>query len=428
MTDKITIISRFKGFKRKYFPERQLFLRSEGRVRFVTFGSYTQMFMASVALGTVLWGVGFTLAYLTSEDKLFEKEQEMAAISGRYQELSGDFSILEKEIEKRAKNLEERQKLLENVIGLENPTLTEANLPIDAKQDKDASPKEEKSKQAEDGPSSFLNGILKTDPVHAAEIRPVTPLEANKSRRKKLLFRLALLEERQKASVTQMIENYKQEFNQVDTVFAKTKVTSDHLIKAATKTTGMGGPSIPVNANELFNKADRENFESLMAISHQYDLMQHALDSVPTHDPAEKYYISSKYGKRFHPIKKVWEGHKALDLAGWPGTKIFSGAQGKILKAGYYGVYGRMIEIDHGNGFRTRYGHMRKLRVKVGDTVEAGHHIGDMGSTGRSTSSHLHYEVWFNNKIQNPLPYIRAEKNVQKIKQRKQKPTEFSGR
>ena len=77
-----------------------------------------------------------------------------------------------------------------------------------------------------------------------------------------------------------------------------------------------------------------------------------------------------------------------------------------------------MVEIDHGNGFHTRYGHMKKLHVKKGDKVNIGQRIGDMGKTGRATSSHLHYEIWFEGEVRDPLPFIKAADDVRKIQGR----------
>ena len=85
------------------------------------------------------------------------------------------------------------------------------------------------------------------------------------------------------------------------------------------------------------------------------------------------------------------------------------------MRARWYGAYGNMVEIDHGNGFKTRYGHMRKLAVKEGDVITKGETIGYMGKTGRVTDTHLHFEVWYKGKLHDPLPFLEAAHAVQDI-------------
>ncbi len=109
-------------------------------------------------------------------------------------------------------------------------------------------------------------------------------------------------------------------------------------------------------------------------------------------------YISAYWGDG--------RNHKAIDFAGHRGTAIFAAQKGTVVCAGYRGNYGYLVEIDHGNGLRTRYAHCDALCVKVGQTVTQGQQIATMGNTGRSTGDHLHFEVVVNGKPVNPAPYI----------------------
>lgn len=111
--------------------------------------------------------------------------------------------------------------------------------------------------------------------------------------------------------------------------------------------------------------------------------------------------ISSRYGMRNGSM------HRGLDIAASKGTAIKAADGGKVVFAGYKGTYGNMVEIDHGNGYRTRYAHASKVLVKVGDKVYKGQHIANMGSTGRSTGSHLHFEVLKNGSNQNPANFVK---------------------
>ena len=136
------------------------------------------------------------------------------------------------------------------------------------------------------------------------------------------------------------------------------------------------------------------------------------LAQLPKTLPAKHFYISSVYGLRNDPISKRRAMHRGIDMAGWHKTKIFSPASGVVTRAGKNGGYGNFIEIAHINGFVTRYGHLAKINVKRGQQVQKDQVIGLMGSSGRSTSTHLHYEILHNKRHINPLKFIKAFKNV----------------
>ena len=104
--------------------------------------------------------------------------------------------------------------------------------------------------------------------------------------------------------------------------------------------------------------------------------------------------------------------HNGTDFAAPHGTPIYSTADGVVTKAGWGSGYGRVIYIKHDFGIETRYAHLSRIRVKVGERVSRGQRIGDMGNTGRSTGTHLHYEVRVNGKAVNPMIYIKAANNV----------------
>jgi murein DD-endopeptidase MepM/ murein hydrolase activator NlpD len=104
--------------------------------------------------------------------------------------------------------------------------------------------------------------------------------------------------------------------------------------------------------------------------------------------------------------------HRGVDLAGAVGEPIRAAANGVIVKAGWVSGYGNYVEIDHGSGISTRYGHMSRFAVRSGDRVGRGEQIGAMGSTGRSTGSHLHYEVHIDGEAVNPMPFLEASDYV----------------
>jgi len=133
---------------------------------------------------------------------------------------------------------------------------------------------------------------------------------------------------------------------------------------------------------------------------------QDSLRYLPCIKPVEKGYISSVFGNRLHPILKRMHFHRGLDLAATRGTPILAPADGFIVSAGRNGGYGNYVKINHKYGFETCYGHLNKIYVRKGQFVRRGDKIGEVGNTGLSTSSHLHYEVIYNGKHLNPIDFF----------------------
>lgn len=116
--------------------------------------------------------------------------------------------------------------------------------------------------------------------------------------------------------------------------------------------------------------------------------------------------ISSPFGYRTHPVTRSYTLHSGIDIAASSGTTVVASRNGKVVSAGYSGSYGNLIVISHGNGIETAYAHLRSINVRVGDSVSQGQLIGKVGSTGRSTGPHLHFEVRINGTAVNPSKYI----------------------
>lgn len=172
--------------------------------------------------------------------------------------------------------------------------------------------------------------------------------------------------------------------------------------------TGTGGPFIPpANANDLSAQFQEEvsSFnKAIGALNKAKDVVR----SFPIVHPAPGKAISSRFGNRKDPIVGRSAFHAGLDFRTPTGTPIRSAANGKVIKASRQGGYGKMVEIQHSNGLSTRYAHLSKIYVKVGQKVSAGAKLGAAGSTGRSTGPHLHYEIRSNGKPLNPLNYLKA--------------------
>ena len=128
----------------------------------------------------------------------------------------------------------------------------------------------------------------------------------------------------------------------------------------------------------------------------------------PSGRPITKGWLSSYFGMRTHPLSGRREMHKGIDFAGPMGGQVIAVAKGVVTYAGKRYSYGNLVEIAHGNGYSTRYAHNSRIMVSVGDTVEKGFQIAEIGSSGRSTGPHVHFEVILNGREVNPIPFIRA--------------------
>ena len=158
---------------------------------------------------------------------------------------------------------------------------------------------------------------------------------------------------------------------------------------------------------ELNYKEDSEKF--LTAFRERLDLLaiyKNALEFIPLKPPMEHYYVTSKYGKRKHPVTKKWRFHHGIDLAGTWQENIKVSADGVVTFAGYHGSFGKVIRIRHNYGIKTTYGHLAKILVKKGQIVSEGQVIGKMGRTGRVDGAHLHYEISVNGKSKDPAIYF----------------------
>lgn len=134
--------------------------------------------------------------------------------------------------------------------------------------------------------------------------------------------------------------------------------------------------------------------------------------SIPSRTPLDGVKLTSSFGMRTHPVLGGARAHKGIDLAAPVGTPIYATADGVVGKASWFGGYGLYVQLEHGNNLETRYGHMSRLNVAEGQTVRKGEVIGYVGSTGRSTGPHLHYEVRVAGAAVNPLPYMQSDRGV----------------
>ena len=166
-------------------------------------------------------------------------------------------------------------------------------------------------------------------------------------------------------------------------------------------------PTLTQSVNHL-NQELNDRQEQLGVLETMYR-HRNLLDEVlPKGRPVSDGWISSYFGYRTNPFTGGREWHPGVDIAGEMGEPVVAVAAGIVTYAGKHGGYGNLVEINHGNGFVTRYGHNSKVLVTVGQTVSKGQEVALMGSTGRSTGPHVHFEVWRSGRVVNPFKYLSA--------------------
>jgi murein DD-endopeptidase MepM/ murein hydrolase activator NlpD len=169
----------------------------------------------------------------------------------------------------------------------------------------------------------------------------------------------------------------------------------------------IGGPFVAAKSPSAGSGFDRQLYRVAVARA-QVERFNRALVHVPVRKPIPELDISSSFGVRYDPFIRTPAMHTGLDFRGETGEPVRVTANGNVTHAGWQGGYGKMIEVDHGHGFATRYGHLSAIDVKVGQSVKIGQTIGRIGSTGRSTGPHLHYETRVEGDAVDPQKFLRA--------------------
>ncbi|MEJ5019218.1 M23 family metallopeptidase [Ochrobactrum vermis] len=177
----------------------------------------------------------------------------------------------------------------------------------------------------------------------------------------------------------------------------------------------MGGPLIPVSSpGTVVNDFDMQ-LRNLDSALDRLDQVRERVSALPLANPAPDKPVTSLFGVRRDPFLGTAAFHSGIDFRAAYGQTVKSTAAGKVTKAGRFGGYGNMVEIDHGNGFSTRFAHLSRVLVRDGQQVAAGTIVGEAGSSGRSTGSHLHYEVRENGRAVNPVNFLKAGKQIEPL-------------
>ncbi len=218
----------------------------------------------------------------------------------------------------------------------------------------------------------------------------------------------------QRELIERLTERSKYSLDVIEKTVEMTGLNLDKLLGSENLQVGQGGPYLPID--EIEESAEFEQSVNLLDMQlNRWESLQEVVAKLPLTTPIDQYRISSSFGKRRDPVTGKTSVHNGLDMAAPMKSSVYAPAPGKVVYAGWRGRYGRLVEIDHGNGIRTRYGHLRKLLVKQGQEVTHREKIALLGNSGRSTGPHVHYEVLYNGKPVDPRKFILAGRNVFKV-------------
>ena len=246
-----------------------------------------------------------------------------------------------------------------------------------------------------------------TDPENAGSQSTVaafvaTPSSGTEEVFDNVLFSLREMELEQLSKVQNLTSNAHQTAETIRSILQQTGV-------APGASAGLGGPFISAEDAATFDITLSGLGEALDTLEATKQLVR----QIPVAHPVPNHPISSRFGKRRDPILKRMAHHAGVDFKTPYGQAISATGEGKVIHAKRKGGYGKMVEIDHGNGITTRYAHLSRISVKVGEKVTVGARIGSAGSTGRSTGPHLHYEVRINDRAVNPQRYLNAGEQLE---------------
>ena len=362
---------------RAWFPEREFIMRSEGHVRYLRITSRLQMTVASIIAGLLLaWVMTMAAVAISS---LLERRDAMSLLNREAEVTSAESRIAayRKDVDAVADDLDRRQAFIEKMVKTYVGTL-----PADAKKGETVSDSSEEASKTVDKVSSAI-----------PEAAPLVRVEAEQLAFAERLTRFA---DRRSAAA--------------EVAMRKLGLNPQRMLAVLEDRSAMGGPLIELLP---FAKASFDpRFRRLGLSLARMDAMERGLQGIPQVIPAAGTSISSGFGYRSDPFAGSPAFHAGLDFKGPIGAPIFAAARGKVVFVGRRAGYGNCVEIDHGNGLRTRYAHMSAFRARAGQPIMAGQVIGAVGSTGRSTGPHLHFEVRLHDQPVNPRPFLEVAPNV----------------
>ena len=375
---KSTTASRFNNRLRTWFPDREFFMRSEGQVRFIKVTSRTQKLAAgAVVLLLLVWaltmGAMALSSYISSRDRnsLLEREAKVASSESRLNAYGDNIGKVQDDLKRRQDFIE---KTTQTVFG---------DLPKDAK------------------PGETVSNSSSEAAKTVKKVSLAIPQAAG----------LAEIEARQLAYIESLTRIADRRSAAAEAKLARLGLNPQAALASLNDRSAQGGLLI-VMATSADGSID-PRFQRFALSLARMDALERSVDALPQAMPANFEYISSGFGFRANPFTGGGgEFHPGLDFKGPYGAPIYAAARGTVSFVGQRSGYGNCVEIDHGNGLVTRYAHMSAFRTQPGKRVIPGEQIGQIGSTGRSTGPHLHFEVRINDRPVNPRPFLEAATNV----------------
>ncbi len=360
------------------FTDREFFMRSHGQVRFLTISAILQKRVVySVASALAIWLL-ITLVMMINQLTVTGERMALAQKEAEVNSTESRVANYKASIEDVAADLEQRQDVLDQMTEQFVGDQPEA---VDAAE----------QKQTDEQMSENTRKISAAFPEAA---------------------QLAKLEARQIMFARRLTLAAIQRTEQAAGAIRKFGLNPDKLAKNSMD--AMGGPLIPFFKNQ--SQQLHPTLERLNLALQRMDALERTLIAIPSGQPSSTGMISSSYGYRRDPFTGGGAMHSGMDFKGPHGQPILAAAGGRVTHAGWKSGYGKSVEITHGNGLMTRYAHLSRIGVTTGQKVEQGLQLGAMGSTGRSTGTHLHFEVRLNGRAINPRPFLEANTDVLKVK------------
>ena len=391
------------------FPERQIYVRSGGEVKCLTLSTRKQIAAASVLCFLVLWCLATLLNLLWGHNPLRSQSES--------------FRMREARLERALEDIRAREAAIRDQLEEERASFEVATREFEEKHNTLAQLMSRTGRVDPVQPITSLE-LASSEVQMSPTVRDMSP---RKARREAMMTSATgsrtLNGDFRKLDSTQntfLVSAESQTLERIErtrAILTAADLDVEELVRFGPR--GKGGPLVePIDMPTLdASKADGafgSRMTSIKARMAEADELDTALQSVPLgHPVADEHYRTSNYGMRRDPFTKRPTFHEGVDFAGRHLSRIVATADGVVSFVGNNGGYGRVVEIDHGHGFVTRYAHLAKTFVKRGDTVKKGDHIAGMGSTGRSTATHLHYEVHLQGRVFDPNTFMKAGRYVQ---------------
>lgn len=450
-------LSNAQRWLQRFFPERQIILRTDERMRTLRLTTNRQAiasFLVTAISGWLLISSGLVVSH---SDRIRVKNIEVKDARSGYEQLLAQLSVYKEKIDDITEELNENNERMIDLVNrqaaLSERKTTKGALAIAARERKPSlkdrvagvfmsnDPQQlevaigrlelERNRVAaeRDGLRVHLSR-LKGDMVDVTRVHESTVFidpntlelrqlvierDLAEAERDGLMNRVAGLDDQLRdMESTQLLlfhrfsEVAEEKIDQIEASLTTTGLEVDALLDSRRKESGSGGPFIPLDSVPSDEGPLHESLISLNLKVEKLIELQNLAAIMPIDKPLEKYWITSGFGVRKDPFNGRYGRHNGLDFGGPYKSPVFSPGEGKVIYADWRGRYGRLIEIDHGMGLVSRYGHMAKITVEEGEYVGRGTQLGLLGNSGRSTGPHLHFEVLYKGKSLNPLKFIRA--------------------